>query len=173
MIQYWPRILYFCNNLSWLARTVPCDATYVSLFDGKLHVVAGLQGLQVALELAVVEEDLLHHVSSLNEPKGLLADTTQRVIEHNQARRLANVQPGIHNSVVWLYLGGTDNPLAPHLFLLYQDNVVCTDCTGAETHKIGMRKGLRYCAIKHCKKIICLGNNKTQRKTTHCLLVSM
>ena len=70
MIQYWPNILYF-------ARTVPCDATYVSLFDGELHVVAGLQGLQVALELAVVEEDLLHHISPLNEPKGLLPDNTR------------------------------------------------------------------------------------------------
>lgn len=106
-------------------------------------------------------------------PKASYQTTKGYRLDYNQAHTVANVQPGIHKALLWLYLGGTDNPLAPHLFLLYQDNVVCTDCTGAETHKIGMRKGLRYCAIKHCKKIICLGNNKTQRKTTHCLLVSM
>jgi len=46
--------------------------TYVAVFNGELHIIPGLQVLQVSFELAVVEEDLLHHVGPLDEPKGLL-----------------------------------------------------------------------------------------------------
>lgn len=69
-------------------------------------------------------------------PKASYQTTKGYRLDYNQAHTVANVQPGIHKALLWLYLGGTDNPLAPHLFLLYQDNVVSTDCTSAETHKI-------------------------------------
>lgn len=45
---------------------------YVSFFDGELHIVPSLQCFQVSLELAIVEEDLLHHISTLDETKRLL-----------------------------------------------------------------------------------------------------
>lgn len=50
---------------------------YVSVLDGELHVVSSLQSLQVALELAVVEENLLHHVGPLDEPESLLKEDTR------------------------------------------------------------------------------------------------
>lgn len=46
--------------------------TYVSVFDGELNIISSLQSLQVTLELTVVKEDLLHHISPFNESKGLL-----------------------------------------------------------------------------------------------------
>lgn len=49
---------------------------YISVLDGKLDVVSGLQSLQITLELAVVKEDLLHHVGPLDEPESLLKDDT-------------------------------------------------------------------------------------------------
>lgn len=52
---------------------------YVSILDGELHVVSSLQSLQVTLELAVVEENLLHHVGSLDEAESLLNEDTQTV----------------------------------------------------------------------------------------------
>lgn len=55
---------------------------YVSIFDGELNVISSLQSLQITLELAVVEEDLLHHVSPLNEPKGLLKDDNMVRCDH-------------------------------------------------------------------------------------------
>lgn len=50
---------------------------YVSVLDGELHIVSSLQSLQVTLELAVVEENLLHHVGSLDEPESLLKEDTE------------------------------------------------------------------------------------------------
>lgn len=47
---------------------------YISVLDGKLNVVSSLQSLQITLELAVVKEDLLHHIGPLDEPKSLLKD---------------------------------------------------------------------------------------------------
>lgn len=51
--------------------------THVSVFYGELDVISSLQSFQITLELAVVKEDLLHHISPLNESKGLLEDKTQ------------------------------------------------------------------------------------------------
>lgn len=49
---------------------------YISVFDGELHVISSLQSFQITFELAVVKEDLLHHISPLNESKRLLKDNT-------------------------------------------------------------------------------------------------
>lgn len=51
--------------------------SYISFFDGKFHIISSLQGLQISFKLTVVEENLLHHISPLNESKGLLQDTTE------------------------------------------------------------------------------------------------
>lgn len=50
---------------------------YISVFDGELDVISSLQSLQITLELAVVKEDLLHHIGPLNESKCLLKDKVQ------------------------------------------------------------------------------------------------
>lgn len=49
---------------------------YISVLDGKLNVVSSLQSLQITLELAVVKEDLLHHIGPFDESKSLLKDDT-------------------------------------------------------------------------------------------------
>lgn len=51
--------------------------TYISVFDGKLNIISSLQSLQITLELAVVKEDLLHHIGPLNKSKRLLKDNTR------------------------------------------------------------------------------------------------
>ncbi len=51
-------------------------STYISVFDGELDIISSLQSLQITLELTVVKEDLLHHISPLNESKCLLKDKT-------------------------------------------------------------------------------------------------
>lgn len=49
-------------------------SAYISVLDGKLNVISSLQSLQITLELAVVKEDLLHHIGPLDEPESLLKD---------------------------------------------------------------------------------------------------
>lgn len=46
--------------------------TYISILNGKLHIVSGLQCLQVTLKLTVVKENLLHHICPLNKSKCIL-----------------------------------------------------------------------------------------------------
>ena len=52
------------------------DDTYISVFDGELDIISSLQCLQITLELTVVKEDLLHHISPFDESKGLLKNNT-------------------------------------------------------------------------------------------------
>lgn len=58
------------------------DNTYISVFYGELNIISSLQSFQITLELAVVKEDLLDHISPLNESKGLLKGKTHTVGQH-------------------------------------------------------------------------------------------
>lgn len=66
-----------------LFHWVPLDSknahkdAYISFLDGEFHIISSLQGLQISFKLTVVEENLLNHISSLNESKGLLQNTTE------------------------------------------------------------------------------------------------
>lgn len=52
-----------------------CSSAYISFFNGEFHIISSLQSLQIPFKLTVVEEDLLHNISSFNETKGLLQVT--------------------------------------------------------------------------------------------------
>lgn len=52
---------------------VRCTA-YISVLDGKFHIISSLQSFQVPLVLAVVKEDFFHNIGPFNEPKSLLKD---------------------------------------------------------------------------------------------------
>ena len=70
-LQHWSKV-----DQSRVQDTKVLLDAYISVFDGELHVISSLQSFQITFELAVVKEDLLHHISPLNESKRLLKDNT-------------------------------------------------------------------------------------------------